>query len=78
MGHLTEINRPSIVDMLYDFLPLIDEHNRQRQHELGLETSWPTTRAWFRLLATVVGVCVVGLHYLYKKISPLVVRPTGY
>ena len=72
MGHLAEINRPSIVGMLHDFLPLIDEHNRQRQHELGLETSWPTKCAWFRLLVTVVGMCVVDLHYLYKKISPRV------
>jgi hypothetical protein len=54
-----DINRPEIAHFLYDYLPLIDEHNNQRQSILNLERSWPTRNCWFRLLVTVTGMCVV-------------------
>jgi hypothetical protein len=37
-----EISRPKLAHLLYDYLPLIDEHNKQRQKILGLERKWPT------------------------------------
>ena len=57
-----EINRPWISHMLYEFLPLIDEHNKQRQSLLNLERCWPTTNCWFRLLTTLMGMSVVDMH----------------
>jgi hypothetical protein len=65
-----EIPRPRIAHLLYDYLPLIDEHNKQRQSILGLERKWPTRKCWFRLLTTLVGMCVVDMHRLYHNLRP--------
>ena len=32
-----EINRPEVIHFFYEFLPIIDEHNKQRQNILGLK-----------------------------------------
>jgi hypothetical protein len=56
------LDRPSIAHFLYEYLPLIDEHNKQRQSLLGLERCWLTKDCWFRLLTTLVGMCVVDMH----------------
>ena len=42
-----DIPRPVFADLLYDFLPLIDEHNKQHQNILNLERCWPTRNVWF-------------------------------
>ena len=63
-----EILRPRIASMLYDYLPLIDEHNKQRQSILGLERKWPTRHCWFRLLTTLVGMCIIDMHHLYRNL----------
>lgn len=69
-GNITfkEIQRPWISYFLYNYLPLIDEHNKMRQDVLGLENSWPTKDCWFRLVTTMVGMSVVDFHryYLWK------------
>jgi len=61
-----DIPRPSICSYLYQKLPCIDEHNRQRQNLLGLERCWPTDSCWFRLLTTLLGQCVVDYHRVCK------------
>jgi hypothetical protein len=33
---------PLIANFIYEYLPLIDEHNKQRQAVLGLGWEWPT------------------------------------
>jgi hypothetical protein len=63
-----EINRPKLAHLLYDYLPLIDEHNKQRQKILGLERKWPTRNCWFRLMTTLIGMCVVDMHRMYRNI----------
>ncbi len=60
-----QIARPHVLEWVYDYLPLIDEHNKQRQNILGLEKKWPTKNCWFRLLVTLVGMSVVDLHRIY-------------
>jgi len=62
-----EISRPELAHLLYDYLPLIDEHNKQRQKILGLERKWPTRNCWFRLLTTLMGMCIVDMHRLYRN-----------
>jgi hypothetical protein len=57
--------RPQISHFLYEYLPLIDEHNKQRQSVLGLERKWPTQCCWTRLVVTLTGMCVVGMYQLY-------------
>ena len=60
-----QILRPKLAHFLYEYLPLVDEHNKQRQNLLGLERKWPTRNCWFRLITTLVGMCIVDLHHLY-------------
>ena len=51
--------RPAIAHFAYEFLPLIDEHNKARQSNLALEEKWPTKCCWFRLFTTFIGMAVV-------------------
>lgn len=64
-----QIDRPDIAHFLYDLLPVIDEHNKQRQSILNLERCWPTKDCWFRLIMTLTGMCVVDFHRLYTNIK---------
>ena len=50
-----ELPRPKLAEFLFEYLPLIDEHNRMRQDRLALEKCWPTKNCWFRLIVTLVG-----------------------
>ena len=65
-----ELCQPKIAHLLFDYLPLIDEHNKQQQKILGLEMKWPMRNCWFRLLTTLVGMCMVDLHQLYCNLQP--------
>jgi hypothetical protein len=62
-----EINRPKVSHFLYDYLPLIDEHNKQRQNLLNLERCWCTKDCWFPLLTTLLGMCVVDMHRWHRN-----------
>jgi hypothetical protein len=63
-----EIERPSVAHFLFEYLPLIDEHNKQRQSILNLERCWLTKDPWFRLLTTVLGMSVVDCHRWHRHI----------
>jgi hypothetical protein len=56
-----ELPRPTVAHMLYEFLPLIDEHNKSRQNALALEKCWLTKNCWVRLLTTFLGMAVIDL-----------------
>ena len=62
-----EIDRPEIAHFLYEFLPLLDEHNKQRQNLLGLERCWLTKDIWFRLVTTLLGMSVVDFHRWHRN-----------
>jgi hypothetical protein len=62
-----ELNRPYIAHFLYEYLPLIDEHNKQRQNLLNLERSWLTKDCWMRLITTIVGMSVVDFQRCVKN-----------
>ena len=61
------INRPAICHFLYEYLPLIDEHNKQRHNLLNLERCWCTKDPWMRLLTTTLGICIVDMHRWYRN-----------
>ena len=61
------INHPKILTFVYEFLPLIDESNKQRQSILNLEQKWPTRNCWFRLLVSAVGINVVDFHRVWRN-----------
>ena len=88
-----DVPRPEFAEFIFIYLPLIDEHNKKRQHLLNLEICWPTRHCWFRLVTTITGDSVVDLHHLYinqnkgkqlhyvecdiRKFSDLVCHPLG-
>ena len=57
-----ELPHPTVAHMLYEFLPLIDEHNKARQNALALEKHWLTKNCWTRILTTFLGMSVVDLQ----------------
>ena len=57
-----ELQRPHLAHFLYDFLPLIGEHNKQRQSILQLERVWKTKNCWMRLVTTLLGMSVVDFQ----------------
>ena len=62
-----EIPRPDILHVLYEYVPLIDEHNKSRQSILAMEKRWQTRNPWFRLITTMVGMSVVvDMYQLYR------------
>jgi hypothetical protein len=60
------IQRPEIVDFIYRFLPVNDNHNKSRQHLLKPEKKWPTKDCWFRLFTSLLGFAVVDLYRIYR------------
>jgi hypothetical protein len=62
-----EINRPEVCHFVYEYLPLIDEHNKQRQNLLNLEQCWCTKDLCMQLLTTTLGMCVVDMHLWYRN-----------
>jgi hypothetical protein len=59
--------RPQLCHFLYEYLPLIDEHNKQHQYVLHLEKKCPTKDCWFRLLVTLTGMCIINMHRLSRQ-----------
>ena len=53
--------RPAILHQLFNFLPLIDEANKERQNALALEKKILTKNCWCRLITTLVGQCVLDV-----------------
>ncbi len=53
--------------MLYEFLSLIDEHNKSRQNALALEKFWLTKKCWVRLLTTFLGMAVIHLLWWDRR-----------
>lgn len=64
------IARPDIVPKIFELLPIIDSHNHERQSSLALEKCWPTQGPWFRLLATLSGMCLVDFKRVCAKLDP--------
>jgi hypothetical protein len=63
-----DVSHLKLAHLIYDYLPLINEHNKQHQKILGLERKWPTRSCWFRLLTTLLGMCVVDMHRIYQNL----------
>mmetsp|Transcript_44837 Transcript_44837/g.136937 ORF Transcript_44837/g.136937 Transcript_44837/m.136937 type:complete len:153 (+) Transcript_44837:1466-1924(+) len=63
-----ELPCPTIAHFLYEFAPLIDEHNKARQNILALERCWLTKDPWVQLMTTFLGMAVVDLKRLYRNL----------
>jgi hypothetical protein len=64
------VPRPVLAHFLYNALPRIDEHNKQRQSVLAVERKWPMTCRWFKLLAGFVGMSAVNMQRIYAHRFP--------
>jgi hypothetical protein len=62
-----EINQPKFCHFHYKYLPLIDQHNKQRQNLLNLEQCWCMKDPSMQLLTTTLGMCVVDMHQWYRN-----------
>ena len=54
-----EIPSPCVAHFLFELLPLINNHSKDRQSLLALEDCWLTKNPWFRLVMTLIGMSVV-------------------
>ena len=59
-----DIPQPELADFLYQYLPLIDEHDKQHQSILNLKQCWPTRNPWFALLTTLTCLYLLDFHCL--------------
>jgi Transposase IS4 len=53
-----EVPRPDVVAKYYEGCNIIDVHNQSRQYNLRLEKHWVTEDGFFRLMTTIVGICI--------------------
>ena len=49
---------------MYEYLPLIDENNKQKNIIMNLEKSWPTMCCLFQLCTDLLGMAVTHLYHL--------------
>ena len=52
-----DVPRKKFYDYIYDYQPLIDEHNKQIQRTINLETFWPTKKIDF-LFSQLLQQCI--------------------
>ena len=60
-----KVNWPELLPWVYDYSPLVNEHNKQWQSLLHLEKKWPMKNCWFHLLTMLVGISVVDMDQVY-------------
>mmetsp|Transcript_16204 Transcript_16204/g.37447 ORF Transcript_16204/g.37447 Transcript_16204/m.37447 type:complete len:323 (-) Transcript_16204:327-1295(-) len=53
------IMRPDVISRYFKVSDKIDNHNKSRQSDLGLERLWLTKNCWFRLSTTFLGIVAV-------------------
>lgn len=53
------VPRPEVISEYFDKSHMVDAHNHNRQHILGLETYWKTKNPWTRNNFTLVGMTAV-------------------
>ena len=54
--------RPRVIDTYQMAAGVIDQHNQLRQGDLALEKVWVTQNWAFRIITTVIGICVVDTY----------------
>jgi len=75
-GGVKNLPRPWLHWFVFEYMPLIDEHNRARQDILRLEEHWLTKKCWFRLLTTLTAMCVEDMHRFDRNKRHKGVQPT--
>lgn len=69
--------RPRVLEVLFTYLPVIDEFNKEAQNTLNILQSWPTQCCWTRLLLAFIGYCVVDQHRACMLEEPFEYRNVG-
>jgi hypothetical protein len=52
------VDHPEIISTYFKKSNEVDKHNQACQFELRLKKHWRTQNAWFRLVTTIIGICV--------------------
>ena len=70
-----EVPRQQCFETYHSPMPMVDQHNAQRQSYLGLETGWSTKDALLRFFACWLGVIVVNsflaVQYFSTRDNPI-------
>ena len=61
-----QTDQADIIHFLYEYLPIIDEHTKQKKRDLVLEKGWLSKNVWFCLICTIVGMSVADMHRRYR------------
>ena len=64
------VARPQCCSTYFSVSNVVDVLNQQRQKELRLEKLWVTEDGYFRILTTVIGICIVDCWNAYKHHLP--------
>ena len=67
---LMSVDRCVVADEYFNHFHKIDVHDHYRQHGLGLEMAWRTTKWQHRLIATLLDMIDVDAYLIYKRDNP--------
>ncbi len=62
------ISRPKIIEIYQEAAGVIDQHNKIRQRNLGLEKRWVTMRWDFRIITSIFGIVEVDSYLIAKHV----------
>ena len=65
-----DIPQPLVASLYFSDNNVIDVHNHTRQGTLALEKKWQTQDCWFRLFATLVGMCAIDGLKIFMYVKP--------
>lgn len=68
-GQILPRKCPQVLNESTKAQPKIDRGNKKRQFELAMEECFRTESFPFRLLTTVLGICIVDTYYLHNAIN---------
>ena len=60
------VQRPQLIEMLFDCFSCIDIHDHLRQGSLKMEETWKTKTWWHRIFATIFGIIVTDCYFAHK------------
>jgi hypothetical protein len=60
------VDHPEIISTYFKKSNEVDKHNQACQFELRLKKHWRTQNAWFRLVTTIIGICVTDAWKGYR------------
>jgi hypothetical protein len=61
-----QVNRPKVVEQLFNSFSTLDIHDHFRQGSLAMEQGWQTRTWWHRLFSSIFGIICTDAYLAYK------------